>query len=444
MIDRYSRPAMKQAWSDENKYLKWMAVQIAVCEAWTAEGVIPEADMAKLRGAEYNHDRMMELFETTRHDVTAFTTSITESLGPEGRWVHLGLTSNDMLDTGLNMQMVEVGALLQTEMDRAIAALAEKAVEHKDTLTMGRTHGVHAEPMTMGLRFALWWDEMQRQKERLTIAIEGLRVGMISGAVGTHATVPPSVEERVCGQLGLSVAKISNQIIQRDRHAHFLTTLALIAASLEKFATEIRAMQRTEIHELEEPFGRGQQGSSSMPHKRNPELSERICGLARLIRGNSVTALENVALWGERDISHSSAERIILPDSCLALDYILSIFSLIIEGLRVFPDRMMENIESSLGLIFSQRVLLALVDKGLGREDAYHIVQTNAGRSWEEKKDFRDLLREDPQTGEHLSQAELDELFDYGYYTRYVDETFARLGLIKPAMKKQKPGTAGG
>ena len=281
MIDRYSRPAMKQVWSDENKYLKWMAVQMAVCEAWTAEGVIPEADMAKLRGAEYNYDRMMELFETTRHDVTAFTTSITESLGPEGRWVHLGLTSNDMLDTGLNMQMVEAGALLQTEMDRAIAALTEKAVEHKDTLAMGRTHGVHAEPMTMGLRFALWWDEMQRQKERLTDAVEGLRVGMISGAVRTHATVPPSVEERVCDQLGLNVAKISNQIIQRDRHAHFLTTLALIAASLEKFATEIRALQRTEIHELEEPFGQGQTGPSALPHKRNPELSERLCGHAR-------------------------------------------------------------------------------------------------------------------------------------------------------------------
>ncbi|MCH7737412.1 MAG: adenylosuccinate lyase [Chloroflexi bacterium] len=443
MIDRYSRPAMKQVWSDENKYLKWLAVELAACEAWTAEGVIPEEDMAKLRGAEYNHGRMMELFETTRHDVTAFTTSITESLGPEGRWIHLGLTSNDVLDTGLNLQIVEAGALLQTELDRAIAALAEKALEHKDTLAMGRTHGVHAEPMTMGLRFALWWDEMQRQKERLTGAIEGLRVGMVSGAVGTHATVPPSVEERVCRDLGLKVAKISNQIIQRDRHAHFMTTLALIAASLEKFATEIRALQRTEIHELEEPFGEGQTGSSSMPHKRNPELSERICGLARLIRGNSVTALENVALWGERDISHSSAERIILPDSCLALDYILSTFSRIIEGLRVFPERMMENIESSRGLIFSQRVLLALVDKGMAREEAYRIVQANAGQSWKENKDFRELLRADPQTGEHLSSSEFDELFDYGYYTRYVDETFARLGLIKPAAKKQKAGTAG-
>ena len=430
MIDRYSRPAMKQVWSDENKYLKWLAVEVAACEAWTAEGVIPEADMAKVRGAQYNHDRMMEIFETTRHDVTAFISSITESMGPEGRWLHLGLTSNDMLDTGLNMQLVEAGALLQTELDRAIAALAAKAIEHKDTLAMGRTHGVHAEPMTMGLRFALWWDELQRQKERLTDAIEGLRVGMVSGAVGTHATVPPSIEDKVCRELGLKVAKISNQVIQRDRHAHFMSTLALIAASLEKFATEIRALQRTELHELEEPFGQGQTGSSSMPHKRNPELSERICGLARLIRGNANTALENVALWGERDISHSSAERIILPDSCLALDYILSIFSRVIEGLRVFPDRMMENIESSRGLIFSQRVLLALVDKGLGREDAYKIVQTNSSRSWEEGLDFRDLLRTDRLAGEHLSKKELDEIFDYGYYTRYVDDTFARLGLI--------------
>ncbi|MDA0262605.1 MAG: adenylosuccinate lyase [Chloroflexi bacterium] len=429
MIDRYSRPAMKQVWSDENKYLKWMAVELAACEAWTVEGVIPQDDMVKLRKARYNHTRMMEIFETTRHDVTAFLSSITESMGPEGRWLHLGLTSNDMLDTGLNLQLVEAGGLLQIEMDRAIAALAQRAVEHKDTLAMGRTHGVHAEPMTMGLRLALWWDEMQRQKVRLTDAIEGLRVGMVSGAVGTHATVPPSVEETVCRELGLKVAKITNQIIQRDRHAHFMSTLALVAASMEKFATEIRALQRTEIHEVEEPFGHGQTGSSSMPHKRNPELAERICGLARLIRGNANTALENVALWGERDISHSSAERIILPDSCLALDYILSIFSGIIEGLRVFPDRMMENIESSRGLIFSQRVLLALVDKGLAREEAYKIVQTNAGRSWDEAKDFRDLLRADAKAGEKLTPAEFDELFDYGYFTRYVNDTFARLGL---------------
>ena len=437
MIDRYSRPAMKQVWSDENKYLKWMKVELAACEAWTVEGIGPEDDMAKLRNAKYDHTRMMEIFETTRHDVTAFLSSITESMGLEGRWLHLGLTSNDMLDTGLNLQIVEAGSLLQNELDRAIAALADKAVEHKDTLAMGRTHGVHAEPMTMGLRLGLWWEEMNRQKVRLTDAIEGLRVGMVSGAVGTHATVPPSVEETVCRELGLNVAKITNQIIQRDRHAHFMSTLALIAASLEKFATEIRALQRTELHELEEPFGHGQTGSSSMPHKRNPELSERICGLARLIRGNAVTALENVALWGERDISHSSAERIILPDSCLALDYILSIFSGIIEGLRVFPERMMENIESSRGLIFSQRVLLFLVDKGLAREEAYKIVQSNASRTWEEQSDFRSLMRSDPSAGEHITASEFDELFDYGYYTRYVDETFVRLGLIKPTIKRK-------
>ena len=434
MIDRYSRPAMKRVWSDDNKYEKWLAVQLAVCEAWCEEGVIPAEDMARLSAAKYDPQRMDEIFQTTRHDVTAFISSITGSMGPEGRWLHLGLTSSDMLDTGLDLQLVEAGGLLLDELDRAIAALAEQSLRHKDTLMMGRTHGVHAEPMTLGLKLALWWDEMTRQRERLVAAQETVRVGKISGAVGTHATVPPSVEERVCRQLGLKVAGISNQVIQRDRYAHFVTTLALIAASLEKFATEIRSLQRTEIHELEEPFGHGQTGSSSMPHKRNPELAERICGLARLIRGNSVTALENVALWGERDISHSSAERIILPDSCLALDYILSVFTRIIEGLRVFPERMYANIESSRGLVFSQRALLELVDKGLSREDAYKIVQTNASRCWDEGGDFRELLKSDPSVAAYLSPAELENIFDYGYYTRYVDDTFRRLGLLPALM----------
>ena len=381
---------------------------------------------------------MDEIFQTTRHDVTAFISSITGTLGPEGRWLHLGLTSSDMLDTGLDLQLVEAGGLLLDEVDKAIAALASQALQHKDTLMMGRTHGVHAEPMTLGLKLALWWDEMNRQRERFQAAVETVRVGKISGAVGTHATVPPAVEERVCGHLGLKVAGISNQVIQRDRYAHFVTTLALIAASLEKFATEVRSLQRTEIHELEEPFGHGQTGSSSMPHKRNPELAERICGLARLIRGNSITALENVALWGERDISHSSAERIILPDSCLALDYILSIFTRIIEGLRVFPERMYDNIESSRGLIFSQRTLLELVDKGLSREDAYKIVQSNAMRSWEEGQDFRELLKSDATVAAYLSRDELGELFDYGYYTRYVDDTFRRLGLLPSAAPRER------
>ena len=430
MIDRYSRPAMKRVWSDENKAELWLKVELAVCEAWTQEGVIPQEDMERLRGAKYDHARMMEILEVVRHETNAFLSSVTEGLGPEGRWLHLGLTSSDKLDTALGLQLGQAGELLLEDMDEAIEALESQAVKHKDTIMMGRTHGVHAEPVTFGLKAALWWDEMRRQRGRLVAALDDVRVGKISGAVGTHATVPPSVEDRVCQELGLKVAAISNQIIQRDRHAHFISTLALIAASLEKIATEIRSLQRTEIHELEEPFDEGQKGSSSMPHKRNPELSERVCGLARLIRGHSVTALENVALWGERDISHSSAERIILPDACLALDYILSIFTRVMRDLRVYPQRMWENIESSRGLIFSQRVLLELVDKGMAREDAYAIVQRNAAVGWDQGEDFRQLIKSDEETATYLSEKELDELFDYGYYTRYVDETFQRLGLL--------------
>ena len=430
MIDRYSRPAMKKVWSDENKSELWLKVELAVCEAWTQEGVIPQEDMELLRGAKYNHGRMMEILAVVRHETNAFLSSVTEGLGPEGRWLHLGLTSSDKLDTALGLQLGEAGAILLQDMDDAIAALEVQAVKHKDTIMMGRTHGVHAEPITFGLKVALWWEEMRRQRARLVLALDDVRVGKISGAVGTHATVPPSVEDRVCQELGLEVAAVSNQIIQRDRYAHFISTLALIAATLEKIATEVRSLQRTEIHELEEPFDEGQKGSSSMPHKRNPELSERICGLARLIRGHSVTALENVALWGERDISHSSAERIILPDACLALDYILSIFTRVMGDLRVYPQRMWENIESSRGLIFSQRVLLELVDKGLAREDAYAIVQRNAMMGWDEGRDFRELIKSDKEAATYLSESELNELFDYGYYTRYVDETFQRLGLL--------------
>ena len=438
MIDRYSRPAMKRVWSDENKYGQWLQVELAVAEAWVEEGVIPEEDMARLRQSEYNHQRMMEIFETTRHDVTAFLTSITENLGPEGRWLHLGMTSSDMLDTAQALQLVESGDLLLEDLDQAIQVLGEQSVKYKDTMMMGRTHGVHAEPITLGLKLAVWWEELRRQRARLVEACNSIRVGKISGAVGTHATIPPQVEDRVCARLGLQAAPISNQIVQRDRYAHFVGTLALIAASLEKFATEIRSLQRTEIHELEEPFGQGQTGSSSMPHKRNPELAERICGLARLIRGHSVTALENVALWGERDISHSSAERIILPDSCLALDYILSIFTRIVKDLRVFPERMWANIEDSRGLIFSQRVLLALVDQGMAREEAYQVVQRNAMRSWDHNEDFRELLKADADARNRLSQEELEELFDYGYYTRYVDETLQRAGLLPaPAATKR-------
>ena len=431
MIDRYSRAEMKRVWSDENKYRMWLDVELAVCEAWTEAGVVPLADMERLRGATYNHQRMMEIFETTRHDVTAFLRSITETLGPEGRWLHLGMTSSDMLDTGQALQLVAAADLLLGEIDAAIAAVKEQAIRHKDTLMMGRTHGVHAEPMTFGLKLALWWDELRRQRERMAAARESVRVGKISGAVGTHATIPPHIEDRVCHHLGLKVEPVSNQVVQRDRHAHFITTCALVAASLEKFATEIRGMQRTEVHEVEEPFGAGQTGSSSMPHKRNPELTERICGLARTIRGNAMPALENVALWGERDISHSSSERVILPDTCLMLDYILSIFTHVVSGWRVDADRMWQNLESSRGLIFSQRVLLTLVEeKGLSREEAYDIVQRNAMRAWDDAQDFRRLLKSDPQAAEHLTADEMEALFDYGYYTRYVDDNFQRIGLV--------------
>ena len=430
MIDRYSRPKMKRVWSDENKYDKWLAVELAVCEAWTEAGVIPQDDMAKLRHATYDPVRLDEIFQRTRHDMTAFTRSITESLGEEGRWIHLGLTSSDVLDTSQSLQLLEAADLLLEEVEALRGTLKARAKEHKDTLMMGRTHGIHAEPITFGLKLALWWDEMNRHHERLQTARKQMAVGKISGAVGTHATVPPSVEESVCRHLGLEVAPISSQIIQRDRYAHFVSALALIAASLEKFATEIRSLQRTEVREVEEPFGEGQTGSSAMPHKRNPELSERVCGLARLIRGHSVTALENVALWHERDISHSSAERIILPDASLALDYILSLFNHVMQGLRVYPERMMENIESTRGIVFSQRVMLGLVERGgMSREKAYEIVQRNAMRSWDEGLDFRALVREEPEVVFALPASEIDEFFDYGYYVRYVDETFRRAGL---------------
>ncbi|MCH8186846.1 MAG: adenylosuccinate lyase [Chloroflexi bacterium] len=429
MIERYSRPRMKHVWSEESKYAKWLLVELAVCEAWTDEGVIPAEDMAKLRGATNDMERLNEVLKRTKHDVTAFLRSVTDGLGPEGRWLHLGLTSSDVWDTATSLQLMDAADLLSEELDNLLGVLKARAIEHKHTIMMGRTHGVHAEPITFGLKMALWWDEMRRADQRLAQAREMVAVGKISGPVGTHATAPPSIEARVCSRLGIAAAPVSSQIIQRDRHAQFVTTLALIAASLEKFATEIRGLQRTETREVEEPFGEGQTGSSSMPHKRNPELSERVCGLARLIRGHSVTALENVALWGERDISHSSAERLILPDSCLALDYILNLFAGVMKGLRVYPDRMKENIEMTRGLLFSQRVLLALVQQGLSRDSAYDIVQRNSMRAWDEDQDFRDLVKADPDIGGKLSSEALDGLFGYDYYIRYVDDIFERVGL---------------
>ena len=429
MIDRYSRPEMKQVWSEEHKYDLWLRVELAACEAWTKEGVIPTEDMVLLRNAKHDMGRLQEIFQRTRHDMTAFTRSITERLGPEGRWIHLGLTSSDVLDTALALQMKEAAELLDREMCALRDVLGRRAVEFKETSMMGRTHGVHAEPTTFGLKLALWWAEVERQRQRLARAKEEIAVGKISGAVGTYATLSPDLEERVCAHLGLSPDPVSSQIVQRDRHAHFLTTLALIAASLEKFATEVRHLQRTEVREVEEPFGEGQTGSSSMPHKRNPELSERVCGLARLVRGHAVTGLENVALWHERDISHSSTERLTIPDSCLALDYILDLFTGVMRGLRVYPERMWSNMESTRGLVFSQRVLLALVEREMSREQAYGAVQRNALRAWDEGEDLRDLLRRDPDVSGTLSGSDLEDLFDYGYYTRYVDQIFERLRL---------------
>ena len=431
MIDRYSRPEMKRVWSDENKYAKWLEVELAACQAWTDEGVIPAEDMQNLRRARFDPQIMDEVFQRTRHDVTAFIASVTTDLGDEGRWVHQGLTSSDVMDTALALQLIEASRILMQDMDALSEVLRRQAMEHKNTPMMGRTHGVHAEPTSFGLKLALWWDEINRQRQRLEQAVEGIAVGKISGAVGTHATVPPVIEQRVCHELGLKAEPVSNQIVQRDRHAHFVVTLALIACSLEKFATEIRSLQRTEVREVEEPFGEGQTGSSAMPHKRNPELTERVCGLSRLIRGYSLTSMENVALWHERDISHSSAERLILPDSCLALDYILDLFRYVADGMRVYPQRMWHNLESTRGLVFSQRVLLALVEKGLSRDTAYQIVKDNSMRCWEEELDFRQLIKSSPEVSEHISSEELEGLFDYAYYLRYTDESFERAGLLQ-------------
>ncbi len=431
MIERYSRPQMKRIWAEENKFDQWLRVEIAACEGWTELGEIPPEAMSKIRKASYNLDRIAEILKVTHHDMTAFTSSVAESLNEESRFIHLGITSSDVMDTALSLQLKEASGILAQDVAELISVLENKAIEYKYTIMMGRTHGIHAEPTTFGLKLALWVEEMKRNAERLAEAKRAISVGKISGAVGTYATVPPQVEKIACGKLGLSPAPISSQIIQRDRHAQFMTTLAIIAGSLEKFATEIRSLQRTEILELEEPFQAGQTGSSAMPHKRNPELCERICGIARLIRGYASTSMENIALWGERDISHSSTERIILPDSCLVLDYALSIFTSIMKGLKVYPENMRHNLELTQGLIFSQRVLLALIDKGLSREEAYKMVQDNAMKAWHERADFLSLLKADHQMLAHLSESEIESLFDYNYYLKYIDTIFERLGLTE-------------
>ena len=427
---------MAAIWSATHKSDTWLKVELLVCEAWAREGVIPAEALAKIREARYNAQRMQEIEQETHHDIISFLRSVQEQLGPEGRFIHLGLTSSDVLDTALAVQIKEAGEMLSGALAALVEAVSQAAVRYKYTLMAGRTHGIHAEPMTFGLKLALWVDELRRGQQRLAAALAQVTVGKISGAVGTHATVPPQIEEYVCAQLGLGVAPISSQVVQRDRHAHFITTLALLGASLEKMAQEIRHLQRTELSEAFEPFSAGQQGSSAMPHKRNPELCERICGLARVLRGFALTAMENVALWHERDISHSSAERIILPDACTLLDYMLHIFTTVMRGLQVDEERMLANLHMTGGLVFSQRILLALIDKGVGRQEAYKMVQRNAQKVWGmaskgaiEGPALLDALSSDAEVAQYLSRDELAELTNTDFYVKYIDTAFARVEL---------------
>jgi adenylosuccinate lyase len=436
MIERYSLPEMANIWSATHKTDTWLQVELLVSEGWAREGVIPPEAIEKIRLARYDPQRMQEIEQETHHDIISFLRSIQEQLGPEGRFIHLGLTSSDVLDTGLARQLKEAGVLLSRSLTALITTVAQEAQRYKYTLMAGRTHGIHAEPITFGLKLALWVDELRRGQQRLGAALEQVTVGKISGAVGTHATVPPQIEEFVCEQLGLGVAPISSQIVQRDRHAHFLTTLALIGSSLEKMAQEIRHLQRTEVSEAFEPFSTGQQGSSAMPHKRNPELCERICGLARVLRGFAVTSMENVALWHERDISHSSAERIIVPDACILLHYMLYTFNTVMSGLEVDEERMRTNLNMTGGLVYSQRILLALIDKGVSRQEAYKMVQRNAKKVWAmasrgpiQGPAFLEALSSDPQVTEYLSSTELAALMNPDYYVKYIDTAFARVGL---------------
>jgi adenylosuccinate lyase len=429
MIERYSRPTMAAIWTDEGKLDRWLAVELAVVDAWAEAGRLPVADAEKVRKARYNIADVARYQAETHHDVTAFLKSVADSLGDEGRWVHLGLTSQDVWDTATALQLRDSATLLEDDLHALREVLERRAIEFKDTLCIGRTHGVHAEPTTFGLKLAGWVAEIRRAQGRLAEAKAQIAYGKISGAVGSHATVPPDIEEKVCIDLGLSVEPISTQVIPRDRHATFVSTLAVIAASLERMALEIRHLQRTEVLEAEEPFAEGQTGSSAMPHKRNPELCERVCGLARVVRGYALTSFENVALWHERDISHSSTERITLPDSCGLLDYMLDLFTGVMRGLNVYPENMRRNLELTQGLVFSQRVMLALIDTGLSRQDAYAIVQRNSMRAWKERVPLRGLLEGDPDAASRLDAPKLDEIFDYNVYTRHVDDSFRRLGL---------------
>lgn len=430
MIDRYTRPEMGAIWTEENKFKAWLEVEILACEAWSELGIIPKEDVVKLReNASFDINRIYEIEQSTRHDVVAFTRAVSETLGEERKWVHYGLTSTDVVDTALSYLIKQANTILRKDIVNFIDILTEKAKEHKYTVMMGRTHGVHAEPTTFGLKLALWLEEMKRNLERFDNAAKVIETGKMSGAVGTYANIDPFVEQYVCEKLGLQAAPISTQTLQRDRHAQYFSTLALIASSIEKFATEVRGLQKSETREVEEAFAKGQKGSSAMPHKRNPIGSENMTGMARLMRGYMLTAYENVSLWHERDISHSSAERVITPDATITLNYMLNRFGNIVKNLTVFPENMKRNMDRTFGLIYSQRILLALIDKGLVREEAYDTVQPLTARAWDEQTQFRPLVEANEKITSLLSKEEIDDCFDYNYHIKNVDMIFERLGL---------------
>ncbi|GED48716.1 adenylosuccinate lyase [Carnobacterium maltaromaticum] len=430
MIERYTRPEMGAIWTDENRYDTWLEVEILADEAWAELGEIPKEDAQKIReNASFDVARILEIEAETRHDVVAFTRAVSESLGAERKWVHYGLTSTDVVDTAYGYQLKQANDILRQDLQRFLEIIGTKAKEHKMTVMMGRTHGVHAEPTTFGLKLALWYSEMKRNIERFEHAAKGVEAGKISGAVGTFANISPFVEEYVCEKLEIRPQEISTQVLPRDLHAEYVSAMALIATSIEKFATEIRGLQKSETREVEEFFAKGQKGSSAMPHKRNPIGSENMSGLARVIRGYMVTAYENVTLWHERDISHSSAERIILPDTTILLNYMLNRFGNIVKNLTVFPENMLRNMDATFGLIYSQRVLLKLIDNGMSREAAYDLVQPKTAISWDEQVQFRPLLEADPEVTAILSQADLDDAFDYHHHLKNVDVIFERVGL---------------
>ena len=430
MIDRYTLSKMGRVWSEQRKLEIMLQIEILACEAMCSLGKIPKPAMEKIRkNAKFDLDEVKRIEERTKHDIVAFIQNVGENLGAEAQYLHVGMTSSDLLDTALSVQCWEASEILINDMKKLLAVLKEKAKKLKDTVCIARTHGVHAEPMTFGLKMALWYDEMRRNIVRMEAAAEDMRIGKMSGAVGTYANIDPFVEEYVCQKLNLKPANIATQVIQRDHHANYLNVLALVGASLNKFATEIRLLQKTEVLEVEEPFFKGQIGSSAMPHKRNPVTCERICGLSRILKANATVGLDNIALWHERDISHSSAERVILPDSTIALDYMLNKFIPIVDGLLVYPKNMIESLQKTRGLIYSQRCLLELMKKGLPRSTAYEIVQSCAMQVWQETSDFREVLSRDRRVRKYMSKNEIDACFDIKYYIKHRDLIFKRVGI---------------